>query len=217
MFSRRHTAFTLIELLVVISIIAVLIGILLPALGGAKRAAIAIECASNVRQIGTSMEIYANDAKEQYPFAAGHIEWDMRDPDSGTLPWMQQLNSYLGVDKSFFDGCGVYPQESPYHYALSTRAAFIAAGFNRAATDRRRIRFTSKFVLAGDNNYDFQVTDADKDDYTQQTMFWGEDDRHWTPQHSGGLNILFGDNHVKRFTAFDDQAMTFRYNTMSVW
>src|SRR5687768_10984405 len=65
---RTHSnGFTLIELLVVIGIIAVLMGILLPALQRAKESARKTECSSNLRQVAVTFIMYANENKQKLP------------------------------------------------------------------------------------------------------------------------------------------------------
>ncbi|MEX0774394.1 MAG: prepilin-type N-terminal cleavage/methylation domain-containing protein [Phycisphaeraceae bacterium] len=88
---KRSRGFTLVELLVVTSIIALLIALLLPALGAARRAANTVRCLANLRQVGVGFAGYLNDNKQVLPYA-----FDFSVTPNTT--WRGNTSAYLNND-----------------------------------------------------------------------------------------------------------------------
>lgn len=102
---RCASGFTLIELLVVISVVGVMIALLLPALGMARRAARASGCLSNLKQIALATSGYHADFKNVYPQPANDAQI-ASNAASGSALWFNALDPYFSKNLLKYAGTG---------------------------------------------------------------------------------------------------------------
>lgn len=95
--NKKQSGFTLVELLVVIGIIALLISILLPALGKARAAAQSVACQSNLRQLGQAAFLYANENGDRLPYDYANVT--NSSGDTVQIQWWVLLSNIMTEGK----------------------------------------------------------------------------------------------------------------------
>lgn len=206
---RSLCAFTLVELLVVVGIIGILAALLLPALASAKRKAQAVQCISNLRQLGQATFLYSEENNDQLPFA-----W-IRQPNPKHNNFLSLLQPVLL--KNGFDGFGDFELENfscptrrrePLVGPNPMRISYGMNGFNaiRYATPKThrltevQSRQPSAVLLIADIAYKYNhppiLTVADE---------------HVGYKHSKKANIVFYDGHVSSHSLLETNAVTLNF------
>jgi prepilin-type processing-associated H-X9-DG protein/prepilin-type N-terminal cleavage/methylation domain-containing protein len=199
---RRGSGFTLVELLSVIAVIALLAGLLFPALATAQARGRASACVSNLGQIGVALTIYLSDHGSIYPF---------------NQPALALLPTHLASPKVL--GCPANTRSRSHNYSVTEN---VQSGYNwsyrifyrpggvdtdKAPVQASLLRFPHLTPL---------VADADWIDQGGPPYWWLSHYIHkcwlepgsiygfdvWNAhRHPAGVNTLFADGHVEALTA----------------
>ncbi len=165
---RRRKAFTLIELLMVITIIALLMGILLPAIGQAREAARRTTCATNLHAVGAGLQMYLNESRDFMPEAAQMPSLGLTD----SPPIAEVLGQFLSRPETL--RCPADPDQKYYLREGSSYEYHSTLGGRRVSEDflSQRMGLDRRPVM---NDYE---------------------PFHGPPGTAGAMNYLFADGHV---------------------
>lgn len=226
--SLRYEHFTLIELLIVVAIIALLAGMLLPALNKARDKARAISCVSGIKQIGLAFIQYANDNKEWFVSAnstdsvqywCGRKENDRYEPRGGIMDYLgksdtiRRCSSMPDVVNATNYGCGGYGYNGTY----------LGGGWNGVAETKmaqvkgpsRTIAFADSLQFDGGNlsrPMEMHTISPPWDPvYTYSTT----PDIHF--RHSNHANFAWVDGHVSPELLSYSQKGAYGYATAEVY
>ncbi len=217
--SRKDRGFTLIELLVVISIVALLISILLPALASAREAAQSVKCLNNQRQMMLGFAMWLQDNDEYYPTSYKKFS-EIDGKKDAWVPWYgkafigQYINNKNQCSTAFPPDKQIPSNDLPWCPTVGperrTKSLAIGIGYNKydgnclhgyisdwhKSLGRHKLRHSE---IAKPSNV-FILGDADlksKSTYIIRKLSAHASEPYMTKRHKDAANIAFADGHAR--------------------